>query len=136
LENADMTSIATAFPPASRPLRWSLFATVLLAGCAGPVGLPVVPAKPAPGGFSVSPAAFTQQPGGPGALCTGLGGEIGACAPRPRPKFDTGALVGKPIVDLGAVPLAERPDWVLCRLDHRDVPPLWTCAEIYTRLPR
>jgi hypothetical protein len=111
-------------------------AVCLLAGCSDHPSIPLDPPKPAAGSFSVSPAAFGTAAGGPGGLCTGLGGDLSACTPRPRPKFDIGNLGAKPIVDLDVLPAAERPEWVLCRLDYREKPPLWTCAEVYTSLPR
>jgi len=118
--------------------RWRLAAAaaVLLAACGDKPSTPVDPPKPVAGGFSVSPDLFTAAPGDLGALCTGLGGELSACTPRPRPKFDIGSLNAKPIVDLDVLPPAERPEWVLCRLNYREKPPAWTCAEVYTSLPR
>ncbi len=69
-------------------------------------------------------------------LCTGQGGDVSACNPRPQPKWDLDKLKVPARVDLSTLKPQDRPDWVVCRVNHQEKPPRWECAEIYTALPR
>jgi hypothetical protein len=118
----------------------ALLGALLLAGCAqhgrhhgaGP-GHPgaAVPA----GGLLLNPATLDRVLADGGALCVGLGGNAAACTPRPGIKYELDTLTVRPRVDLGALKPAERPTYVVCKLDYRQNPPSWRCTEVYTGQP-
>lgn len=120
-------------------VRWALLAvaTWAAAGCGNLAGRPDPNLPPGTGGFSISPESFAAGMNGPqGALCTGHTGVAAACVPRPQVNFNLRELGLKPLRDVNVLPPSDQPRWVLCRLDYREKPPRWECAEIFDRLPR
>lgn len=111
-----------------------LTGALLLAGCGHHAQHHAGGALPAEG-LRIGTATLDRVLAEGGALCVGMGGNAAACTPRPGIKYELDKLAPRPLVDLGSLKPAERPAFVVCRLDYRQNPPTWRCTEVYAGQP-
>jgi hypothetical protein len=116
-------------------------ATGLLVITAGCSSLPSNMASHAPQlehqpAVRLDPARVNELIGSQGGLCSGKDGLVAVCASGPRPKWDIDQIKVQALVDLSQLQPGDRPDYVICRINYKQQPPKWECAEIYKGIPR
>ena len=97
---------------------------------------PVEPQRVSPPAMRLDSARLNALISSRSGLCTGKDGVVAACSIGPRPRWDVDQIMVAALVDTTQLQATDRPDYVICRIDYKQQPPKWNCAEIYTGTPR
>lgn len=97
---------------------------------------PVEPQRVSPPAMRLDSAGLNALISSQSGLCTGKDGVVATCSTGPRPRWDVDQIKVPALVDTTQLPATDRPDYVICRINYKEQPPKWDCAEIYKGTPR